>query len=238
MATFTVAKTQRSASHVPARSELVEVRDSVGSAHSNEQTVQIPPAHDHLLLTAPIACPTVEESMTRTSLCLAALLAASVPAAADPKPPPRADAWSPAVEGLRGRLVLTPTQDTTHRPQLQIALELENTSDSAAPLAISAGSPSQMLKLTLEDEAGKEVAHDAVGGNELTLLRMTLSPAAYEYVPSGVTLLRPFALVAWDMPAKRAGKLYLRATLAPVAPKDAGPRAWKGPLELPRVALP
>lgn len=188
--------------------------------------------------------------MTRTSLCLAALLAASVPATAAPKPPPRADAWSPSVEGLRGRLVLTPTQDTNHRPQLQIALELENTSDSAAPLAISAGNPSQMLQLTLEDEAGKGLAHDAVGGNELTLppyvlalpvrsmLRMTLSPAAYEYVPSGVTLLRPFALVAWDMPAKRAGKLYLRATLAPVAPKDAGPRAWKGPLELPRVALP
>jgi hypothetical protein len=107
-----------------------------------------------------------------------------------------------------------------------------------------------VLTLTLEDEAGKEIARDAIGGNELTLppyvlalpvrslLRMTLSPAAYEYVPSGKTMLRPFALVAWDLPAKRTGKLYLRATLAPVAPNAAGPRAWQGPLALPRVALP
>jgi hypothetical protein len=187
--------------------------------------------------------------MTYTSLGLVTLLAAFIPAVAYSKPRPP-DGWSASVDGLRGRLVLTASQDASRRPQLALAVELENTSDSAAPLEISAGSPSQMLKLTLEDEAGKPVERDMVGGNELTIppyslalpvrstLVMTVAPAAYEYVPSGLIMLRPFSFVAWDMPAKRTGKLYLRATLAPVKPPADGSRAWKGPLELPRVPLP
>jgi hypothetical protein len=156
--------------------------------------------------------------------------------------------WSPVVDGLRGRLVVTATVDAAKRPQLAIALELDNASDSAAPITLAAGAPSQMVKLVLEDEAGKAIAHGAIAGNELigppyvlalpvhSTLRTTLSPAAYEYVPSGRTMLRPFALVAWDVPAKH-GKLYLRATFAPVASKDVRGK-WNGSLALPRVALP
>jgi hypothetical protein len=49
-------------------------------------------------------------------------------------------------------------------------------------------------------------------------------------------LLRPFSLVAWDVPAKH-GKLYLKARFAPVADKTIK-GAWKGSLQLPRVELP
>ncbi len=67
---------------------------------------------------------------------------------------------------------------------------------------------------------------------------MTISPAAYEYVPNGRTMLRPLALQAWDVAA--GAHVYLRARLAPYPGDDAhaGPRAWQGPLELPLIALP
>src|SRR5579863_1284372 len=109
--------------------------------------------------------------------------------------PALADDWSPAVQGLRGRLIVTPVTDASHRAQLRIELELENVADSADPIAIGAGSPSQLVELVLEDETGKAIPRSAVGGNELTILpytlrlpvastlRTTLSPAAYEYAP-------------------------------------------------------
>jgi hypothetical protein len=162
--------------------------------------------------------------------------------------PALADDWSPTVDGLRGRLVVTPASDAGHRAQLRIELELENTSDRADPLAFVAGNPSQVIELTLEDEAGKRIERAGVGGNELTIpaytlqlpvastLRMTLSPAAYEYAPRGV-MLRPFSFQAWDLPAKH-GKLYLRAKFKPLAGKLDSRHAWKGELALPRVALP
>ena len=191
----------------------------------------------------------VEVLMTRATLVLLAVLAA--PSASAAPAAPAAPPWSPVVAGVHGRLIATAAKDPAGHAQVRLELELENTSDSAAPIAIGWGSLSGMVQLTLEDESGKAIEEDHVGGNEISgppfalqlpvssTLRVTLSPAAYEYVPAGRTMLRPFSLKAWDLPAKPT-KLYLRAKFVPYAGSDAhvGPHAWSGPLELPRVQLP
>jgi hypothetical protein len=166
-------------------------------------------------------------------------------------PAAHAEEWSPAVEGVRGRLILTP-DEANGRPQLRVELELQNVSDNGLPIEISWGGLGSMLQLSLEDESGKVVPPAGIGGNELSppqrwlqlpvnsSLRVTISKSAYEYVPgpAGRTLLRPVSLQAWDLPKTRGAKLFLKAKLTPLpAPAD-GHRPWSGPLEIPRVALP
>ena len=173
---------------------------------------------------------------------LASLVLCSVAAAAP--------AWSPPVDGVRARLVVAPTTDAAKRPQLEVALELENTSDVANPIPISWGAYGSMLQLVLEDEHGKVIPQNGIGGNELSpspvtlqlpvasTLRVRLTSAAFEYIPDGRTMLRPLSLQAWDIPAKH-GKLYLRATFTPATPATTTDRrALAGPLALPRVELP
>jgi hypothetical protein len=167
-------------------------------------------------------------------------------AAAAPAP----SSWSPIVDGIHGRLIVTPILDAKQHPQLRIELELENTSDVANPIPISWGAYGQMLQLVLEDEHGKVIPQNGIGGNELSFapvalqlpvastLRVTISTAALEYVPGGTTMLRPVSLQAWNLPAKPT-KLFLRAKFVPAMPSATSDRrAFKGPLELPRVALP
>ena len=164
--------------------------------------------------------------------------------------PALADDWSPVVHGLRGRLIVTATTDVIHRPQWKLELELQNVTDLAEPISLSANLPSQMVELVLEDEAGKPIPRAAVPGNEITpppyvlnlpvasTLRMTLSSEAIAY-GTKIPLLRPFAFQAWWLPAKH-GKLYLSAKLRPAAGgrKIDSPNEWTGELALPRVALP
>jgi hypothetical protein len=158
--------------------------------------------------------------------------------------------WSATVEGVRGRLIVTSAPAIDGKPQVRIELEIENVSDSAMPIAIGWGNLSQVLELSLEDESGAPVARDAVPGNEITMqpswlalpvsssLRVVASKAAYEHVPNGRTMLRPFTFQAWTIPAAR-GPLYLRGKLTPLQVNDAGNRRpWSGPLSLPRVPLP
>lgn len=159
-----------------------------------------------------------------------------------------ADSWSKPQDGVRGRLVITPGAHADNHSQITISLELENVSDVGTPITIAAGSPSTMLELSLEDENGKTIPRTAVGGNELAILqyvqalpwrsslRIELASNAYEYVPSGRVLLRPFSLTAWEIPAKH-GKLYLSGKLSPVNDKSVTGK-WRGPLQLPRVQLP
>jgi hypothetical protein len=163
--------------------------------------------------------------------------------------PASADSWSRSVDGVRARLVVSATTDANKRPQLAIAVELENTSDVGEPITIAAGSPSEMLELTLEDDTGKPIPRAAIPGNQHAIppyvlalpyrstLRVELHPSAYEYVPSGRVMLRPFSLTAWEIPAKH-GTLYLAAKLAPVTSDKSITGKWRGPLHLPRVALP
>jgi len=158
--------------------------------------------------------------------------------------------WSPAVDGVQGRLIVTPILDAKRQPQLRVELELENTTDVANPIAISWGAYGDMLQLVLEDEAGTPIERDAVPGNELSFapvalqlphastLRVTVSPAALSYNPGHRTMLRPTVFQAWGLPAKPT-RLFLRGRFVPATPSaTTDRRAFHGPLELPRVPLP
>jgi hypothetical protein len=160
-------------------------------------------------------------------------------------------AWSADVAGVRGRLLATPAQTTDGPRQLRLEVELENVSDVAAPIEIWWTDVEGAVTFSLEDEAGNAVPETGIGGNHLSPLghwlrlesrsatRMVVTPAAYEYVRPGVTLLRPVTFQAWDLSQPSTAKLYLRARLAPGAAEGSVPRRnWKGPLELPRVVLP
>ena len=192
---------------------------------------------------------------TRTVAAAAGvLLAIVVPRAAQaPSLPPRVSEgrWSAIVDGLRGRLLLTAVAEGT-RPQLRIDLELENMRDTLGPIEIPwREPPSTIVRFSFEDESGLVVSNVIPAGNEhstvpyvLTIprasaTRMTLSPAAYEYLNDGHVRLRPFTFVAWEI-AATPGRHYLSARLEPKAPdaKDPWPRPWVGPLVLQRVPLP
>lgn len=161
-------------------------------------------------------------------------------------------AWSKPAEGVRARLVVDAATDAQKRPQIAIALELENVSDVDGGIPLGWGAVGDMVELELVDDRGTVVAPAGVGGSfasgppyvvalpSNTLLHVTISKAAIEYVPSGHQLLRPLTFQAWELPA-RHGKLFLRGTVSPHAldaNAKAGPRAWTTPLDLPQVALP
>ncbi len=187
-------------------------------------------------------------SLTRVlgSLALLAMAATGAPAA------PAAPAWSKAVGGVRGRLVATSTTDPAGKPQLAIALELENMTDVDAPVPIRwSDDLGAMLKFRVEDATGTPLPDSAVGGSyasgppytlllpHASMLRKTVSTGVFEYVGPGRTLIRPLTFQAWDLPATH-GPLFLRATMTPVPPANGhpDPKAWAGPLDLPPVPLP
>jgi hypothetical protein len=176
--------------------------------------------------------------------CLVAIALAPATAAAAPDP-----AWSPTVRGLRGRLIATASEDARHRPQLRLELELENVSDRAAPIALAWSDLEDMLALAVVDDHGAAIEQSHPGGNRISgppfvlllpvasALRVTISPAAYEYLPGGRTSLRPLTFQAWDVPSPRAPR-SLRATFHPSPAAPADPARWSGVLALPAVALP
>jgi hypothetical protein len=192
--------------------------------------------------------------MTRvwTSIGLATVLAVCAVRASSRQPQSvAAGDWSDPVNGLRGRLVLTPDRQDD-RPQLKLDLELENRRDSLGPLEIRWDDPpSRNLQLSLEDEAGSPVVDKMIpGGNERhslayhlaipkdATIRIPITERAYAYQPDGQVWLRPFAFVKWTLPTNRS-QLYLRGSVRPLPGDEPAPAlTWKGSLPLPRVRLP
>src|SRR4051812_23001173 len=76
-------------------------------------------------------------SATATTTTTSGEARPSAPAVADTAP-----AWSPVVNGLRGRLIATPVKDPSGKPQVRLELVLDNVSDSAAPINLGWGNPS------------------------------------------------------------------------------------------------
>jgi hypothetical protein len=159
-----------------------------------------------------------------------------------------APAWSPPVDGVRARLVATPTTDASKRPQLELWLEIENVSDTDGGIDLPWGYVGDMLALSLEQD-GKAVKPSAIGGSHASgppynvalpvgaTLRVPISKNAYEYPQPGKTMFRPLTFQAWDLDAKR-GKLVVRGKLSPHKGTRPGSRAWTKPLELPKLELP
>jgi len=108
--------------------------------------------------------------MRNLSLCGLLLIAASTVAGAAPVVNPvetMNGEWSPAVRGVRARLIATVEAAYKGKPQVGLAVEIENVGDSATPISIWWGYLGDMMKLTLEDEAGKALPAAAPGGNHI-----------------------------------------------------------------------
>ena len=155
--------------------------------------------------------------------------------------------WSPAVDGLRGRLVASPYTAAKGRTQMGLALDLENTGD--APIDLVWGDPGELVKFDLADEKGAPVPPEHPGGNSIVgpptrksvapkkSIRLPLSKGAYEYVALERVLLRPFAFQAWFLPSAGV-KLQLRADLVVPEDQKKGARpSWHGTLALPAVLI-
>jgi hypothetical protein len=180
------------------------------------------------------------------------LVLAMAPAAwADAKPAAPSSNWSAESEGLRARLVATATTDDQNRPEIELAIEIENVSDIDGGIGVPWGDPNTMFSFAIEDEHGKALTHSGIGGSYASgppyvvllpvqsTLHYRVTPGAIEYVPGGTTMFRPLTFQAWDLPAKH-GPLFLKATLSPakVDAKALPRRAMTKPIELPKIQLP
>ena len=158
--------------------------------------------------------------------------------------------WSKPAEGVRARLVATPTTDASHRPQVELALELENVRDVDEGLPIAWGYVGEMLQLEVVDENGKPLPNAGVGGSHMSgppyvvllpvssMLHHTISKGIVEYVNPTHAMIRPLTFQAWNLPEKH-GKLYLQGKLVPhPGIAKPGTRAWTTPIELPRIVIP
>ena len=176
------------------------------------------------------------------------VVAGSIDAA--PRPVLPEGEWSAVVDGIRGRLITTPRTEEG-RPQVQIHLELENVSDLGNPIEIRWTDVRSHLQLSLEyDNRVAAAGYIEPGGNHMTpspfwlqlpsesSMRFTISSGAYDYLSDGRVWLRPLPFRAWIMTENRGRKLYLRGKLIPNQSTEDGHSPWKGPLDLPRVALP
>jgi hypothetical protein len=161
--------------------------------------------------------------------------------------------WSGAVDGIRGRLIATATQDPgADRPQFRLELELQNVDTVANPIEIWWTGLSSMLELTLEDESGTPVPQTLrPAGNEMipspewlpllfqSTVKLVVARAGYEYQGSGRAWLRPMQWVAWDVASLPPGRrLFIRGTLTPKAAPQPRQREWRRSLALPRVEIP
>ncbi len=181
------------------------------------------------------------------------VVARSVPqaqAGAKPAASDAADNWSPEVQGVRGRLIATPTQDAG-RSQVRLDLELENVRNFGNPIEMWWKSVGAMLDLSLEDVAGVVLPRMSMAGNEMipppywlelpfgSSIRILISKAAFESTLDGRLFLRPTTFQGWLLPPTGASTaaFYLRGNFNAAAAPEPRPRYWLGQLSLPRVAI-
>jgi hypothetical protein len=159
-------------------------------------------------------------------------------------------AWSPVVDGLRGRLVLTGGSDSLKRARLQVMLDLENVRNDNTPISLwlMRGLNERVVSLTLVGESGQEMPKFRPAGSEGNGPLLLSIPArdtirrsfwgGYTYAMDPPRIwLRPAHFVAWDITSVTQ-QLYLRGAVTPIVPADTSQRGWTGTLQLPLVALP
>lgn len=158
-------------------------------------------------------------------------------------------AWSTPVAGLRGRFLAASSKDKEGRVQVRFSLELENVSDSAAPIEIAWDGFEAMLKLAFEDAAGKPLPLMATGGNSLTgppyflavpvssSIHFDVAKTAYEYLPDGRALFRPLSFQALEIPKGASSPPKVKASFGPSPSSTLPKKGWQGTLQIPAVAL-
>jgi len=161
--------------------------------------------------------------------------------------PHQTGTWSAPVDGLRGRLLVTPGDTFNGTRMLVVYLELENVSNVANPLEIYFDEY-RTLESKVVDGEGKPLKQPPVAASILSpgpywltipvdgLLRFRVSVSGYGiYKDSGTDL--PMSSGNWVIPRGDKKEYFLEATFK-ADPDKAKPRAWQGTLSLPRVPIP
>ncbi|MEP6850960.1 MAG: hypothetical protein ABI999_19035 [Acidobacteriota bacterium] len=157
-------------------------------------------------------------------------------------------AWSEAVSGLRGRLIVK-DGETIHGTRLPaVYLELENVSDVGNQMEFYFD-PMGSIESRVVDAAGKELtqpptAADIVSPGTFWLalpndgsMRFRVSVTGYGVYDNSGTQIQMSSGNWLIKPADRS-KYYLEATFVSKPPAGDRRRAWTGPLKLPRVLIP
>ena len=156
--------------------------------------------------------------------------------------------WSPAVNGLRGRLLVSPGAGTLPRT-VRVDLELENVSDVANPIEIY-WDIDGVLSFSLADGDGREIANTPTAASIRrssphwlmlpfdSALRINITTHGYGVMPEpGVFIGLPH-MDAWQFEASDMRRRLLHGVFTATATVAAHDRQWQGTLDLPIVEIP
>ncbi|MEP7075739.1 MAG: hypothetical protein ABI878_08000 [Acidobacteriota bacterium] len=157
-------------------------------------------------------------------------------------------AWSGAVSGLRGRLIVK-DGETFHGTRLPaVYLELENVSDVGNQMEFFFD-PMGSIESSVTDAAGKEVEQSPTPADILSpgpfwlalpndgSLRFRISVSGYGIFENSGTDIQ-MSSGNWIIKPADKNKYYLAATFESKPPASDRRRAWTGSLKLPRVLIP
>jgi hypothetical protein len=167
---------------------------------------------------------------------------------ADSLPGSEAGAWSEAVDGVQGRLVVSDGQDANGVRFPDVFLELQNVSDVMNPIEIYYDTLHPNLSCDLVDAQGNVVPRANGPADVLlplsfwltlpqgALLRFKISVRGYLVAKGNDISLQ---MICGDWTLKTADDArFLRATLAGTASEEGqGRRVWHGTLALPKVRV-
>jgi hypothetical protein len=147
-------------------------------------------------------------------------------------------AWSPAVSGLRGRLIAEPASVVINGHFL-VDIELENV--GTAPLEVQ-GANAQVCLLSVRNAAGAAVPPTFQRGEVLTLTAVDVLPPLMArrfrisiLADDGAADAQlDVTTSAWKLPA---GQYQLSGRYSSARFSAASPSAWQGELEIPAVKV-
>ncbi len=159
--------------------------------------------------------------------------------------------WSPAVNGVQGRLLVAVDGKVNGTRQSRIYLELRNTTDLMSPLRVDYGS-GEGLKLVVVNSKNKRVSDtgsdfDAIRPDpyEIVLphdssLRFLVSVPGYGVPKDAGTMLElgvPDGLIL--LPSQSHETYFLQGIFSvPASTKLGSQQEWHGTLTLPKVKIP
>lgn len=159
--------------------------------------------------------------------------------------------WSAPVDGVRGRLIVTPSD----AGQFKLELELQNVGAGAGPKEIWWDSTTSNLNLLLVDETGKQLTRvrpvsipsTGMRGGPFWLpllrqssVRVTVANNPYGKDADGRTWLFLLLSHEWTIAKGPGGptRLFIDGIFRPDKEPEARYQMWRGSLNLPRVEIP
>jgi len=164
-------------------------------------------------------------------------------------------AWSDAVNGLRGRLIITQEQKDNDVQRPKIFLELQNVADVLGSIQINAFNPRTSFQCHVIDGTGKPLASDLGMIREMVVPAFTLSIPFESSMQLNINRHFPGGFGFRQVPPKECTEIILGCDVWAIAKEDradyslegtfhiegskpATPPNWSGTLKIPGVKIP